>query len=200
MTEILYVGFWTLTYVLIIIASYKSRRISMVSMPYIAGILNLAWESCALISTPTFWGYYPWIVLDVIIAYIGYRFLSSKKDKYKYTITIILSTIFLHLLTLLWESTLIISVYAIDLIMAILYILQLRSISPKLRITIAITRLLGDLFAAVEVLQSPLKELYPLVIIVFILNCIYLVMTILERSRNKYDAYHNHSKQKHTSP
>lgn len=185
MVEILYVGFWTLTYVLIIIAGYKSRRIGMVSMPYIAGILNLAWESCAVIYTPTFWGYYPWIILDIIIAYIGYRFLSSKKDKCKYIIAIILSTVFLYLLSVFWESTLIISVYAIDFVMAFLYILQYRSISPKLRITIALTRLLGDLFAAVEVLQSPLKELYPVVIIVFIINCIYLVMTILEKSRNQ---------------
>ena len=185
MVEILYVGFWTLTYVLIIIAGYKSRRIGMVSMPYIAGILNLAWESCAVIYTPTFWGYYPWIILDIIIAYIGYRFLSSKKDKCKYIIAIILSTVFLYLLSVFWESTLIISVYAIDFVMAFLYILQYRSISPKLRITIALPRLLGDLFAAVEVLQSPLKELYPVVIIVFIINCIYLVMTILEKSRNQ---------------
>lgn len=60
MITTLYVAFWTLTYILIIVASYKSRHIRMVSMPYIAGILNLAWESCALITTPAFWGYYPW--------------------------------------------------------------------------------------------------------------------------------------------
>ena len=188
MIQILYVGFWTLTYALIIIAGYNSRRIGMVSMPYIAGILNLVWETCAVISNPTFWGYYPWIVLDLIIAYIGYRFLPSKKDKCKYIIVIIMSTVFLYFLTVLWDSTLIISVYAIDFVMAILYIFQYRSISPKLRITIAITRLLGDLFAAVEVLQSPLKALYPLVIIVFIINCIYLVMTILEKTRDQSDA------------
>lgn len=185
MIETLYVVFWTLTYVFVIIAGYKSRRIGMVSMPYIAGILNLAWESCALISNPTFWGYYPWILLDVIIAYIGYRFLSRKKDKCKYILAIILCTVFLYLLTVLLEDTLTISVYAIDFVMATLYILQYRSISPKLRVTIAITKLLGDLFAAVEVLQSPWKELYPLVSVVFILNCVYLVMAILEKSRNR---------------
>ena len=52
MIAILYVAFWTLTYIFIILAGYGSRHIKMVSMPYIAGIMNLAWEICAVITNP----------------------------------------------------------------------------------------------------------------------------------------------------
>ena len=183
MIAILYVAFWTLTYIFIILAGYGSRHIKMVSMPYIAGIMNLAWEICAVITNPKFWGYYPWILLDLIIAYIGYRFLNNKKERQIYIIVILLTTALLYFCSILSKFTFILSVYFIDLIMAILYILQFQKISPTLKITIAITRLFGDLFAAVEVLQSPLNELYPLVISVLICNITYFIMAIIEKTK-----------------
>ncbi len=79
------ITFWSVTYVLIICAGFKSRHISMVSMPYVAGVMNFAWETIALFfeSKGGNWGHIFWFGLDLMIVYFSFKFLKSDYVKTK---------------------------------------------------------------------------------------------------------------------
>ena len=67
MLDNLQIIFWSVTYVLIIAAGWRSRARKQVSMPYVAGVLNFGWELCALQQSQGFWGHILWLGLDVVI-------------------------------------------------------------------------------------------------------------------------------------
>ncbi len=146
MLNILTIVFWIFTYLLIIISGYHSRSIKRVSMPYVAGVLNFAWEACAVFSSHGYWGHILWLGLDFIIVYFGFRFLTTNKQKFLYAGMLIITTFFIYIVFLL-PNGMLISVFAIDLIMAICYIVQAKEISPHFKISIAATKFTGDLFA-----------------------------------------------------
>lgn len=95
MLDTLQVIFWSITYVLIIIAGFQSQEIRKVSMPYIAGVLDFAWEICALYNSQGFWGHILWFALDLIIVFFGFRYAKSSIHRNKYIVSIIISTLFL---------------------------------------------------------------------------------------------------------
>lgn len=73
--------FGAVTYILIIIAGIHNRSAKQISMPYVAGALNFGWEICALYTSHGYWGHFLWLVLDIIIVYFGFCFLSFMKKK-----------------------------------------------------------------------------------------------------------------------
>ncbi len=79
--DILTVVFWSIAYLMIIYAGFRSIAIKKVSMPYIAGVTNIAWEICALYWTSGFWGYWLWVITDLFIVFLDLFFwirLSKK--------------------------------------------------------------------------------------------------------------------------
>ena len=72
-----------------------------------------------------------------------------------------------------------ISVFVIDVIMAIAYVIEFNRMSPILKIPIAITKLFGDLFAGLYYgIDRPIIGI--MAIAVLILNFIYLIMSLKE--------------------
>jgi len=183
MFDILQILLWSITYVLIIVAGFLSSDFKKVSMPYVAGVLNFAWEFCALWNSKGFWGHILWLSLDLFIVFFGYRYAACAKSKLIYTLSLIASTVLLLAVFTLPNGTLI-SVFAIDLIMAIWFIVDQKRLSPKLMIPIAATKLLGDLFAGIYYANMSDFVLVA-AIIVFICNLFYLCMCMESSGRVK---------------
>lgn len=87
--------FWSVTYMLIILAGWRSRERKQVSMPYVAGVLNFGWELCALQQSQGFWGHILWLGLDVVIFSIGFLFLNTGKRRLLYIISTYVETMWL---------------------------------------------------------------------------------------------------------
>lgn len=177
--DILTVIFWTITYLFIVYAGFRSHSIKRVSMPYIAGILNIAWEICALYWISGFWGYILWLAIDLFIVYFGIRFLDSKIKKIAYIASIVFCTIGLFIIFNKFENGFVYSVYIIDLIMAICYLVERKRMSPMLKIPIAITKLLGDFFAGFVFKYYTFTVV--IAVLVFVCNLVYLCLCINEK-------------------
>ncbi len=189
MLDILQVLFWSITYVLIIIAGFKSQKIKMVSMPYIAGVLNFAWEFIALNLTKGInFGHISWFALDLFIVFIGYRFLVERKRKAIYLTAILIFVILLKYIFSL-NNGMLISVFVIDLIMAIVYLVQIKQMSPYLKIPVAATKLIGDLFAGLFYFKE-LKLVAVITVLVFICNSLYLFLCIKEYKTTDKKVYY----------
>lgn len=187
--------FWSITYVLIIIAGFKSQKIKMVSMPYIAGVLNFAWEVIALYLTRgSNWIHVSWFILDLFIVFIGYRFLVERKRKVIYLTAILIFVILLKYIFNL-NNGMLISVFVIDLIMAIVYLVQIKQMSPYLKIPVAATKLIGDLFAGLFYFKE-LKLVAVIAVIVFLCNLVYLVLCIIEYKTTDKKVYYRIEKKK----
>lgn len=187
--------FWSITYVLIIIAGFKSQKIKMVSMPYIAGVLNFAWEMIALYLTRgSNWIHVSWFTLDLFIVFIGYRFLVERKRKVIYLTAILIFVILLKYIFNL-NNGMLISVFIIDLIMAIVYLVQIKQMSPYLKIPVAATKLIGDLFAGLFYFKE-LKLVAVIAVIVFLCNLVYLVLCIIEYKTTDKKVYYRIEKKK----
>ena len=182
MLDILTIVFWSLTYVLIVIAGFKSRNVKKVSMPYIAGVLNFSWEICALIVFRGNWGHVLWLLLDCVIVYFGFSYLGKVKQRLLYIISIVVITIVLFHIFKLPDGALI-SVFIIDLIMAIDFIVQSKALSSQFKVPIAITKLIGDLFAGIMCATSSIL-IAILAVLVFLCNLFYLCYCFEEQSKN----------------
>ena len=77
-----------------------------------------------------------------------------------------------------------ISVFAIDLIMAIEYVLCAKRIAPQVRISVGVLKLLGDLFEWLSNMQS---SLFVAVcgVIVLLLNLFYLAICLEQSSHSR---------------
>ena len=116
-------------------------------MPLIAGSLNFAWEINALLLSRGFYGHVLWTGLDVLIAFHNVRFLEKGKRK-KYLLLIVVFILVLYgMFRIPNVNGQRISVFSIDLIMAIEYVLCAKQIAPQGRISVGVLKLLGDLFA-----------------------------------------------------
>lgn len=199
MLDKLQVIFWSITYVLIICAGFKSQKIIMVSMPYIAGVLNFAWETIALlfVSKGNSWGHILWFGLDLMIVYISFKFLKSDHERKKYIFSIIAMTVVLFFVFKI-NGGMLYSVFAIDLIMAICYIVWRKQMSPHFKIPIAITKLFGDLLAGIYYANET-KFVLIVAVAVFICNISYLAFCVMEyktMDRNEYYKLKNNKKSK----
>jgi len=169
---------WSITYALIIVAGILSRKDKKVSMPYASGVLSFSWEICAIWGSGGFWGHVAWLALDIAIVFIGFRYLQASRSRVLYAISILISTALLQYIFTI-QSGMLISAFVIDLIMAVCYLVDRKKLSSKLKIPIAFTRLLGDLFAGV--FYAPESIFIVIVaVIVFFCNLSYLYLCIEE--------------------
>lgn len=170
---------WSITYMLIIAAGFLGWSKKKISMPYIPGVLNFSWECAALINSKGFYGHIIWLALDCLIIYIGFHFLDQTKQKIIYIISIVV-LIWVQLMVFQLAQGMLISVFIIDLIMAICFCIDLRQISTKFKITIAITKLLGDMFAGLYYASEGIFVTIT-AILVFLINIFYLSLCFGEK-------------------
>lgn len=172
MTDILQVLFWFITYVLIVAAGVCGKDEKKVSMPYAAGVLNLGWEACALQQSSGLWGHILWLGMDLAIVYIGFTRLSSTKQKVYYAASIYMTILILAYVFSL-ENGMLLSAFAIDLVLAIAFLLDRKKLSDKLKRWIAVTKLLGDGFAGLY--YGPKQPVVAvLAVLILVCNVIYL--------------------------
>ena len=180
MLDLMTVIMWSITYILIIIAGFKSSKLKKVSMPYVAGVLNFSWEICAVIESQGFWGHILWLLLDCVIVYWGISFLHTSKQKVLYIASIIITTVVLYFLFQL-PSGMLITVFLIDLIMALCFIFEAKKLSKHFKTPIAVTKLLGDAFAGMACINT--SDLIVIIaVLVFLCNLFYLSYCLEEKS------------------
>ena len=153
-------------------------------MPLIAGSLNFAWEINALLLSRGFYGHVLWTGLDVLIVVHNVRFLEKGKRK-KYLLLIVVFILVLYgMFRIPNVDGQRISVFAIDLIMAIEYVLCAKQIAPQGRISVGVLKLLGDLFAWLSNMQS---SVFVAVcgLIVLLLNLFYLAICLEQSSHSR---------------
>ncbi|MBQ3561710.1 MAG: hypothetical protein IJA06_07860 [Oscillospiraceae bacterium] len=181
---ILTVIFWSCTYIFIVVAGFLGRKERKVSMPYIAGVLNAAWEIAATIYTEGNPGFIIWFFIDIFIIFWGLYFLSSLKKKILYCGSIVLMTIIFLFFFKQYESAFLFTVYLIDVVMAIEFIVSYNNLSKYFKVTIAVTKLLGDLFAGLTFSYAYTFVIF-FAIISFICNCVYLFLCTRTRFKQK---------------
>lgn len=187
--EVITAIFWAITYLLICISGFLSKDVRKIAMPYVPGVLNYAWEVNALVYSHGVWVYDIWWGLDMLIVFWGIYFLDSKRMKIIYIISVIMSTICLKMI-FSFEYGALVTVFLIDLVMAISYLVRFKSLSPFLKKEIAIFRFLGDFFAGVAGIKySPYYAIFS--IIVCILNGIYVYKCFFEKSDLNCKIKHN---------
>ena len=176
--------FWTLAYVIIVLCGIQNRKSHLLLMPLIAGSLNFAWEINVLLLSRGFYGHVLWTGLDVLIVVHNVRFLEKGKRK-KYLLLIVVFILVLYgMFRIPNVDGQRISVFAIDLIMAIEYVLCAKQIAPQGRISVGVLKLLGDLFAWLSNMQS---SVFVAVcgLIVLLLNLFYLAICLEQSSHSR---------------
>ncbi len=175
--------FWPITYLLIIIFGIKNRRRKMPGIPLFVALMNLGWEINALIVSRGFWSHILWLSLDAVIFILNLTILFSKKEIFGF---IYIGAIFFISVLLFWifqfSFGMLISVFIIDLVMAVEYVLVAKRISPYGKIPIAITKLIGD-FCAWLYYARYATLIAVIGLFVFILNLYYLYCCITERKQ-----------------
>lgn len=180
MFDDLQIIFWSITYILIIVASFRSWKLKRVSIPYLAAIQNFSWETCALLESGGFWGHIIWFLLDSIIIVFGFLYAHTKKAKFAYGCTLIIG-ILLFQLIFTTPNGMLYSSFVIDFLMAIYFLFSQKQLSPSLKLPIGITKFIGDLFAGLY--YAPQSSfICMLAICVFISNVIYIYRCIMEQS------------------
>lgn len=179
MLDVLQIIFWSITYVLIIISGILSYKEKRMAIPYLAIILNLSWEVCALYKYKGFWGHALWTSLDVVIFILGFLSMKAWKMKFVYVAALGIGVCFSWLLFGI-QGGMLYWCFSIDFIMAICYLLEQKNMSLKLKVSIAITKLLGDLFAGIYYATMS-WAIGRIAIIVFLCNFIYLYLCVKEK-------------------
>ena len=174
MVEFLLIGFWSLTYLLIIFNSIKYRTEKMVYMPLIAGALNFGWEINAIIESSGYWGHIIWLALDVVILTYNLYILKNNVQRIIYFAIIVLCIFMLYgVFSIRAFDGMLLSSFIIDIIMAIEYVAAVKRISPHTRTLIGLFRLLGDGFAWIANMRLS-KAVLMIGIAVLVINMIYL--------------------------
>ena len=149
MFDILQIIFWAITYLLLITDSLKNKTRPFI--PALAVVLNFAWEAAAFTYDLTrgglLWAHALWLGLDVVIVCLMAKYRNGKK-RLLFLLLLLFTSIALIVSFQLWNIHLI-SVFTIDLIMAIAFLVELTrgGTINLLRCVISFTKLLGDLFA-----------------------------------------------------
>lgn len=178
----LQIAFWTSAYILIAYYGWRYRKEHILLMPMLAGVMNFAWEINALLISRGNYGHILWTGLDIAIFLHNLRRLPGKKQRVYYGGALLgfiglLYGIF-HIFTGYGQ---LISVFIIDLIMSLEFVLLGKVIAPQGKILIGSLRLLGDLFAWLFYLrQSTLVGI--LGGLVLLLNLFYLAYCLEQRS------------------
>lgn len=179
--DILTVVFWSIAYLMIIYAGFRSIAIKKVSMPYIAGVTNIAWEICALYWTSGFWGYWLWVITDLFIVFFGFIFLDSVIKKISYLGSIVFCTIIFFLILDQSSYIFVLIAYVSDLCMSVLFLIESKKLSPILKAPIATAKLIGSFFAGFVFKEYTITVI--IAPIVFVINSFYLYTCIKEQTK-----------------
>lgn len=178
MLDAVQIIFWSMAYLLIIIAGVLGCREKTASMPYTAGVMIFSWEICAMIISRGFWGHLLWLLLDVGIVLINLRCIRLWKNKILYAASILACTGLIKVIFSLPDGMLY-SSFIIDFIMAVYFLVDRKRLSGRLKIPIAFIKMLGDTCAGLY--YGPDSELVGVVsILVFFINSAYLYLCIEE--------------------
>lgn len=192
MLDILQLSFWTLTYVLILFYGIKWRKSPLIFMPLLAGALNLAWELNKIVfqfmtSESLYLGCLVWLVLDIGIFILNLLYIRKAKQKSSYNIYIYIACFcgFAAAMYVLFRfpqfDGQLITSFLIDLIMAVEFVLCGKRITQHGKIPIAVTKLLGDLFAWLYYMKNSLFVMI-VGVVVFLVNLFYLALCLEERA------------------
>lgn len=181
MFDALSIIFWGITYLLIVVFSVKNWSKKTPAIPYLPPILNLSWELVALFRYHG-WGHIVWATLDVFVFMCSTAFIKKRKNRVGYVFALVLTTFLFNYIFNL-EMGMLLSSFAIDLIMAVCYWIDKKNMLPDGRTIIAVTKLLGDLSALIFYAK------YSTVILVIgmcvlVLNTCYLIFCIKEYLKN----------------
>ena len=120
-------------------------------MPLDALIMNFSWELNALFyrmqNGSVFWGHIVWLLLDMVIIFLTYKNMTKKQ---LIIFSLILSSFIIGLYYLFKLGFMLASVFIIDFIMALSYLLFVKKhkLHPDiLSVAICILEFLGDLAA-----------------------------------------------------
>ena len=148
--DYLQIALWSLAYVLVIKGG-KDASPRMPCMPLVAGCLNFCWEVNALIFSGGMWGHILWLTLDAVILFQNMRYLHSRfrlRGVFIYSIAMILMGLLLAVLFRIPEwNGMLYTAFADDLIMAAEFLIAAKKIAPNCKVSIAVCKLFGDLFA-----------------------------------------------------
>ena len=175
MIEILLGGFWAASYLLIVVFSVIYRSEKKVFMPLISGMLNFSWEIFALQASGGYWVHVVWLLLDCIIFAYNIFILDGFKKRLIYFLMFIVCVPITYFV---FQSAdfngMLISSFAIDIIMAVEYLVFVNRLSTRGQIAIGLCRLCGDFFAWYA---NKLSSKFVLItgIIVFGINLIYIL-------------------------
>lgn len=177
MFDSLSIIFWSIVYILIALQFFikkKSKKYT-VPIPFPSIVFNLTWEFTAL-CTLHHWGHILWFSLDFVIAYLSYDFIKEKKNRLLYLFSIAGCAVVFKII-FNFDGGMLHSSFVIDIIMAFLFLIQVKQLSFNFRIPIAVAKLLGDLSALIYYKDYSIFVLI-VGIIVLILNTAYLIISI----------------------
>lgn len=181
MLDILQVILWSVTYVLICFYGIKYRNERKRMMPLFSGSLNIAWEINAFVWSKGFWGHIIWLLLDVIIFSLNVSSIKKVKNKVFYgIITLGLAGIMAGIFRITVIDGMLASAFALDLIIAMEYVIKAKSISKRGKAQIAIFKLLGDVCAWLFYMKN--SEFVGIVgFVILLLNLFYLAYCLEEK-------------------
>lgn len=180
--DVLQVLFWATTYFIIDYNLIRYRNERAMYKPLFPGLLDLSWEVNAAILSGGFWGHVLWVSLELVIFVFNVLLLKKWLNRVCYFLFfIILLICFYCVFRFPNTDGMLISVFIIDFILALVYIVQIKKISKHGKIPVAITKLLGDV-CAWFVYKDAMSFVMIIGIVVFSLNLFYLCMCIEERA------------------
>ena len=152
-------------------------------MPYFALFGNFAWEfNALLISKGNNIIHNTWFALDCIILIIGFIFLKTKKERISFAVKLPLMLLLVFVSFELFEP--LIPCFVIDILMALNFLFHRKKLSSQLKVSIAVTKLIGDAFAGIYYYE--MSEIVAVIaVLVFICNITYLALCIKDWYINK---------------
>ena len=182
MFDVISILAWGITYILIVFSCKKQEGVPKRAIPLVPPLLNLSWELVALVHSQAFWGHIVWFGLSILVFDSCLMSITNLKKQLFYAlllgpIAILFSLIFMY-------GGMLVSSFAINVIMSICYWMDRRNLLEKRKILIATTKCIGTLAATIHYAPySTGVAIMGIVIVVF--DLMYLVFCIRENKDSK---------------
>lgn len=184
---------WSVAYILIAIVGFVNRNNPRLAMPKVALFANFAWEVASIFElkgaffSQGGFGRVIWLVTDIFILLAVFSKRRTIDNFRKQVLVWFLPWIGLTVIFALGfefvDGFITVSSFVIDIEMAIMFWVQRKKFDPSLRIFIALTKLLGDILAAVYC--TPLHSSVPFFgAVSLIFNILYFTYAINEYKKN----------------
>lgn len=160
---------WAIVYLLVIINGIKIRPERGEIMPRLPGCLNLAWELNAIAVSGGHYGHVLWAGLNIGIYVLNLSNIHGLKSKLRYfALTMALLGLFNLIFRL--DDGMLISSFAINAVMSLIFVCKVKIIPQEGKISIAVLKLIGSAAAWVYYMPQSLA--------VFILGAIYILLDL----------------------